>query len=577
MVRLVLEREANVLETDSYGWAPLHYAAWRGNTSIIRMLVDAGADISLAAKPANKTPLALVIKEGHYAATQLLVELGACISPSSESSPLFVAAKHNRADILRFLIKAGAAIACGYDDNPLEKAFTIAVTERCPEALRALLEAGARGRTVSIRRSALSNLSMLRALIDFGADIRGMGSDGTSIFHKFCLDNEYIPQAKLVLEMAPDLAILADNTGRTPLDSGYLARPRRSNEEMAMFLVGVGGAKRAGKALDRGGNNALHLAVLKAHVGVVKALLEANPSLALSRNCHNRTALHYAARVSCVSILHRDKDGCTSTHDRDVSCAESDGISMINDLLDAGADLNARTNNGSSALHWAIGHGKPGIARKLIDIGIDVGITNNAGETALCCAILKRQVNVVERLCQTGCGVKERTRYGITPLHVAVFSEVSIYNSEGRKRMEIVNLLVAAGAYRFARDSMGRTPNDLYQWPWRDKLRYTQEMNYPQIKDLYRGLNKLAYLRPTPAAVLEKLEPIYTAFREFWQLVDDESSTRPCLHHRSGTLGLWVQRFLPKRYKHRRKQLARRFSSFCLDGLQKRSRKRFKS
>ncbi len=66
VVRLLIERGANINATDNGSWAPLHLAAANGYVETARMLLDAGAHAKArtgdvgGAKWANKTPLDLL-------------------------------------------------------------------------------------------------------------------------------------------------------------------------------------------------------------------------------------------------------------------------------------------------------------------------------------------------------------------------------------------------------------------------------------------------------------------------------------------------------------------------------------
>ena len=58
-----------------------------------------------------------------------------------------------------------------------------------------------------------------------------------------------------------------------------------------------------------------------------------------------------------------------------------DGI--IRDLLDAGADINARDNKGKTALMFATVNGYQLVVQTLVDSGADVNSLDKEGNTAL--------------------------------------------------------------------------------------------------------------------------------------------------------------------------------------------------
>ncbi|MDG7055244.1 MAG: ankyrin repeat domain-containing protein [Wolbachia endosymbiont of Menacanthus eurysternus] len=53
MIRLLLDKGANVNDANNFGWTPLHCAADDGNLEVVKLLVNEGADIH-ATKPAAR-------------------------------------------------------------------------------------------------------------------------------------------------------------------------------------------------------------------------------------------------------------------------------------------------------------------------------------------------------------------------------------------------------------------------------------------------------------------------------------------------------------------------------------------
>jgi len=71
-------------------------------------------------------------------------------------------------------------------------------------------------------------------------------------------------------------------------------------------------------------------------------------------------------------------------------------------LINAGADINYKNKDGSTALHTAIAFIKTKVAKILIDAGIDLNIKNNDGSTALHTAAFFCNVEIVEALLEKG-------------------------------------------------------------------------------------------------------------------------------------------------------------------------------
>ncbi|EKX45996.1 hypothetical protein GUITHDRAFT_108037 [Guillardia theta CCMP2712] len=72
----VLKAGGQINVPDGYLWTPLHHAAFRGHDHIIRMLVHRGASIEAENRDRN-TPLLVAVRYAKFAATRMLMHLGA--------------------------------------------------------------------------------------------------------------------------------------------------------------------------------------------------------------------------------------------------------------------------------------------------------------------------------------------------------------------------------------------------------------------------------------------------------------------------------------------------------------------
>jgi hypothetical protein len=61
-----------------YAWTPLMYAAGRGHTRLIRVLLDSGADVNAASR-FGLTALASAAQNGHFRAVEMLLAAGATV------------------------------------------------------------------------------------------------------------------------------------------------------------------------------------------------------------------------------------------------------------------------------------------------------------------------------------------------------------------------------------------------------------------------------------------------------------------------------------------------------------------
>ena len=117
-------------------------------------------------------------------------------------------------------------------------------------------------------------------------------------------------------------------------------------------------------------------------------------------------------------------------------------------LIAAGADVNIRDSEGDTPLTLACGNGHEKIAAALINASADVNARDGDGETPLSAASLLCGRDVIDALISSGADVNARNDEGDKPLHLAC--------SIGRK--ETVLALIDAGADINARDNDGDTP-----------------------------------------------------------------------------------------------------------------------
>ncbi len=110
--------------------------------------------------------------------------------------------------------------------------------------------------------------------------------------------------------------------------------------------------------------------------------------------------------------------------------------------LAAGADVNARSLDGTTALHWAVYRDNVELVGELIDAGADVNAANDFGSTPLGEAAVTGNLAVVERLLAAGADVDAPGPDGQTPLMVMARGN----------NVAAARLLLAAGADVNARE-----------------------------------------------------------------------------------------------------------------------------
>jgi len=96
---------------------------------------------------------------------------------------------------------------------------------------------------------------------------------------------------------------------------------------------------------------------------------------------------------------------------------------LCEDLLNKGAGVNAKDEDGCSPLLWAVLSGNIGAVQTLIDRGADIDALNNDSETPLHWAATSGNLSLAKLLVSKNADVNAKDEFGITPLRSATLNE----------------------------------------------------------------------------------------------------------------------------------------------------------
>lgn len=111
-------------------------------------------------------------------------------------------------------------------------------------------------------------------------------------------------------------------------------------------------------------------------------------------------------------------------------------MSLIQLLLEAGADVNARPNCGKPSLTCAVQQGNPTLVRMLLKKGANLEATAPAGPTALYEAVTRGESELVALLLSGGANANAKPPG----------AEPALYNAASRGRLDLVKMLLDSGA-----------------------------------------------------------------------------------------------------------------------------------
>jgi hypothetical protein len=180
VVRLLVERGADVNAAGPFGSTALHFAAEGGHGEMVSILLNHGADPSRRDHLAGTTPLCSASGRGHLGVVRQLLQVPECGLVQKEMA-LWETCLHGHVEILRALLLAGAGHSISVDtawalrDTAEEKGHTECV---------ALLEVS--GRVYYHRRHQLSH---------FAPCIHGSGGRGSWSVVMWCIGPGALPSS----------------------------------------------------------------------------------------------------------------------------------------------------------------------------------------------------------------------------------------------------------------------------------------------------------------------------------------------------------------------------------------------
>jgi len=516
-VRSLLAAKAPVSEAQGDGMTALHWAAFRDDVELAKMLIAAGADVKAATRDGGITPLFLACTNGDAAIIGELLKGGADANAANENgtTALMTAAASGSADAVRVLLDHGA------DVKAKEKAH---------------------GQTALMFAAALDRTAVVKLLIEHGSEIDAITPAKTVERVRFDQDGNIVDtpagggrgarggrgggrglsaQEADKADEAADAAAAVDahkkalETAQDELNAlshalGFqsaemrLAKPRAVAGDVAARAP-----RRVGPEFS-GGMTALLYAAREGHMDSVRALVEGHaninvqsadkfsPLLEAITNAHFDVAMYLLdhgadpnlAAVSGMAPLFAAVDSQWAPHvwfpQPATDQEKTSYLTLMKALLDKGANVNAQTSeriwfrsftndytwvdtSGATAFWRAAQSSDTNAMHLLVEHGADPKLATKAGDTPLHAAAgigwaanwsvnaPLPLVDAVKYCVELGDDVNAVDNRGYTALHGAAY----LGNND------MVNYLVGKGAKVDARSKTGDSPADMANGPTR--------------------------------------------------------------------------------------------------------------
>ena len=462
LLMLLDNDEVEVNTAMASGTTALHTACLNGDYHAVKALLTHGADVFTERTSEGHDgiqPLHDACTVGDVDSVEALLEAGADANAlmGNYFSPLHQAAKGGHVAVIELLLSRDVETRGRGLDQRGGNVHAVHVATECdqPDALEALLKGGAQadvGRMYHGRAGVTPlQLAALRdhgrvaeVLIKHGVDIDARDEDGVSAVHH-AARHGHKNMMQLLIEAGADInagACSAQAGTQTPL---HLA-VRAKHMDIVKLLITAGAqvsmaeqmryetttghehddedddASVVETTLD--GYTALHWAAENGDLPMVRLLLASNSPInapSSFESNHGVTPLHLASQDGHAQIVnellkyeHCYRDPLKNTSDRSSitplhQAAYNGHLDTVKALIEHGADVSRKTDNGYTSLHYAAQQGHTDIARELIEADVELNamatLNNQANITALHLAVQNDATDLVALLLQSGCDV----------------------------------------------------------------------------------------------------------------------------------------------------------------------------
>jgi len=462
-------RGANFDAHDAEGLTPLHHAAKAGDLSVLRVLLDYGADVqAMSDRVSYSTPLMTAYNAKQLEAAGLLRAHGAlydmhhaagagdlggmeqlvAVDPEflehpnlARQTPMHTAAFQGQLEAVAYLMEHGA------DPESMSLAahtpFSTAAMNNHADIVEYMVEHGvdpdSRLRdleTVLHKKARSGDPGLVDLLLSLGADVNAKNKHGSTPLHAAAGANQ--PDMVVLFLEKGALIYAADKRGRTPLH--VAAEVGLDNIASLLIDKGANVARR-----DRSGAVPLHLAAYNANTSTAIKLIERGSDVNAGDK-RGRRPLHLAA-LGEEKIPPEARDPNLFPLPKRPTKNEN-RLAVMELLLARGADVEAQDRYGGTPLHAAAYAGRAYLVDLLLDKGAHIEAKNNNGRTPLFTAFEKDQSKAARLLIDRDADINAQDRIAQIPLHVA--SEAN--------HADLVAVLLAKGTFVNAKDHNLWTP-----------------------------------------------------------------------------------------------------------------------
>lgn len=414
------------------GMTALITAILQGRRKIVAVLLENNANPDLPVEIGMQedphrgfTPLLIATKRSRLDILIALLNGGASVNLAYKGwTSLTLAACSGDHEIVTFLLEHGADIEAVITESEMT-AIHCAARDGHLQTVKILVDKGANIEAISLQGSTPLLLAALCGqhttvayLLEIGANVNAKNSEMYTPLH-FAIKSGREETVLLLLEKGANIAARS-KSGRGPLHEAAHGQ----NHRIIKLLIDNEAELEAQTASD--GFTALHEAVVKGMGQVVTLLVENRANIESRVYRHGATPLHLAVEkdlTAMVSLLLKHGANIEATlevmngTETPLHTAVRLGNSAVIDiLLENKADTDTRGVYGETPLHMAASSGRTALVSKLLEFGAKIDLKENGGRTPLYLSCAHQHVANVAFLLDKGADPNTPTVNSTTPL-----------------------------------------------------------------------------------------------------------------------------------------------------------------
>ncbi|GKT95992.1 ankyrin repeat domain-containing protein 28 [Colletotrichum tofieldiae] len=404
IVEYLLSKNADPHVSDEDGWSTLWAAARYGCEEIVRMLIEANADINKSCTESKTTPLHEAVE--YPQVVKILLEHGANMNNQAAGgeTPLSYAIAENHLETVKIML-ADSRNRADLSLNEVHKALAYAVSLNYVEMVSEVLEAGADVNFAGedclplvCLAIALENQTMLRAILEHNPDLSNSDTKGNQVLHYINCETP-VESVRLAVNAGASLTAL-NRFYCPPLDEAIASSCK---EEVVRYLLSKDATLAAlTSSLSEDARGPIHTACKGSSLLVVQLLLDKGADINLA------SAGPFGTPLIAATLRNTQAD------------RESAG-KVINYLLDKGADPSLGAGLFTYPIISACLAGSPQVVKRFLDCNSPINVKDTLDRTPahLACYNSLEVLNLLESPASDFACVD---KVGRVPLHYAVLS-----------------------------------------------------------------------------------------------------------------------------------------------------------